>query len=231
MTSHAGLLTLLLMSFAAFPVTADCADTTRQDLVELTAAAEAAVAARGAGVLARADAPDPRLRLPRCDRDLAATVPAPAKGPRLSVRIACNGATPWSVLLPVQVETEAEILVARQALVPGKVLDAEAMALSRRRIPGFADCCARDDSALIGRRVRRPIAADAPIPLDSLETAPLVRRGEIVTVVAGSPGFEVRASGVALADALEGDALRIRHTTSLRIIQARAYSRGVVRVD
>lgn len=224
-------LTLLFLSIAAMPVTAVCADAAHQALDDLTAAAEAAVAARGAGVIARAEAPDSRLRLARCDRALTTTLPVAAKGPRIPVRVACNGAMPWTVLLQVQVETDTDVVVARQALVPGKVLDADAMALSRRRIPGFFDCCARDAAALIGRRVRRPVAADAPIPLDSLETAPLVRRGEIVTVVAGSPGFEVRSSGVALADAREGDAVRIRHTTSLRVIQARADSRGVVRVD
>ena len=231
MTSRIGSLTLLILVIAAGPLAADGADNPRQPLGDLTAAAEAAVAARGAGVIARAQPPDPRLRLPRCDRALTATLPAAVSGARVSARVACNGTTPWSVLLPVEVETDAEVLVARQALVPGKVLDTDAMTLSRRRIPGFADCCARDVAALIGRRVRRPIPADAPIPLDSLETPPLVRRGEIVTVVAGSPGFEVRSSGVALSDAREGDAVRIRHTTSLRVIQARADTRGVVRVD
>jgi flagella basal body P-ring formation protein FlgA len=75
------------------------------------------------------------------------------------------------------------------------------------------------------------VPADTPIPLDSVEAAPLVRRGEIVTVLAGAPGFEVRSSGIAMADAREGDAVRVRHSTSLRVIQARADSKGVVRAD
>ena len=203
----------------------------QQDLRSIVAAAEAAVAARGPGVRATAGAVDNRLRLAACDRPLDATVPSAARGPRLSVRVACAGTVSWQVPVPMQVETETKIVVARRALLPGTLLTEADLAIAQRRIPGLADCCATDTTALIGQRVRRPIAAEAPVALDSLETAPLVRRGEIVTVIAGAPGFEVRSSGVAMADARQGDAVRIRHTTSLRIIQARADSRGVVRAD
>lgn len=202
-----------------------------QDLRTIVAAAEAAVAARGPGVRATAGSVDERLRLATCDRPLDATVPPAVRGPRLSVRVACAGTVSWQVLVPVQVETEGRIVVARRALLPGTLLAESDLAIAQRRIPGLADCCATDPTALLGQRVRRPIAADAPVVLDSLETAPLVRRGETVTVIAGAPGFEVRSSGVAMADAREGDAVRIRHATSLRIIQARADSRGVVRAD
>lgn len=202
-----------------------------QDLRAITAAAEAAVESRGRGVDAQADIPDPRLRLTSCATPLETSLPPALKGPRLSVRVSCSGATPWSVLVPVRVETTANFVVARRALVPGTLLSADDMQTVERRIAGFADCCAADPAAVLGRKVRRPVPADAPIPLDSVEAAPLVRRGEIVTVLAGAPGFEVRSSGIAMADAKEGDAVRVRHSTSLRVIQARADSKGVVRAD
>lgn len=202
-----------------------------QELRSVTAAAEAAVESRGRGIKAQADIPDPRLRLAACGTPLEVSLPPALKGPRLSVRVSCSGATPWSVLVPVRVETTARFVVARRALVPGTLLSADDMQTVERRIAGFADCCADDPTALVGQKVRRPVPADAPIPLDSIEAAPLVRRGEIVTVVAGAPGFEVRSSGIAMADAKEGDAVRVRHQTSLRVIQARADSKGVVRAD
>lgn len=202
-----------------------------QDLRAISAAAESAVTARGPGIIAKADAPDPRLRLAPCSAPLTPTLPTPAKGAKFSVRVRCDRGTPWSVLVPVSVATEAEVVVATRALVPGTVLGPDEMKTVRRRVPGFMDCCATDTAALIGQRLRRPIVADAPIPLESVEAAPVVRRGEMVTVIAGAPGFEVRSTGTALADAREGDAVRVRHATSLRIIQARADTKGVVRAD
>jgi flagella basal body P-ring formation protein FlgA len=209
-----------------------CADTLHiQELRAITDAAKAAVETRGRGVEAQADIPDPRLRLAACENPLEAALPPAVKGPRLSVRVSCSGAARWSVLVPVRVETTATLVVARRALLPGTLISPDDIKTEARRIAGFADCCAADPAALLGQKVRRPVPADAPVPLDSVEAAPLVRRGQIVTVVAGAPGFEVRSSGIAMADAKEGDPVRVRHSTSLRVIQARADSKGVVRAD
>jgi flagella basal body P-ring formation protein FlgA len=221
---------LMLASTLAIPAQATDARPV-QDLRAIGAAAEAAVSARGPGITAKADAPDQRLRLAPCGAPLTSTLPTPAKGAKFSVRVRCESGTPWSVLVPVSVATDAEVVVATRALVPGTVLKSDEMKTVRRRIPGFIDCCATDTAALLGQRLRRPVVADAPIPLDSVEAAPVVRRGEIVTVIAGAPGFEVRSTGTALADAREGDAVRVRHATSLRVIQARADTQGVVRAD
>ena len=68
--------------------------------------------------------------------------------------------------------------------------------------------------------------------LDILLVKPgAIRRGELVTIVASNPGMEIRATGVALSDARSGEPVRIRHSSSLRIVQARADTPGVARVD
>ena len=206
MTTRIVLLTLLVPLLAAAGV---------QDLSEIRAAAESAIGVNGTGISVTAEPPDRRLRLAPCGQPLSSNFATPIRNGRASVRVACQGQIPWSVLVTVRLETEAEVVVARRSLPVGTVID----------------CCATDIAAMAGQRVRRPIAAEAVITLDSIEAPPLVRRGEIVTVVADAAGFEVRSVGTALADAREGDAVRIRHSTSLRIIQARADSRGVVRVD
>ena len=202
-----------------------------QDLSEIRAAAESVMGIKDAGTSVTAEPPDRRLRLAPCEHRLTATLATPIRNGRASARVACDGQTPWTILVTVQVETEAEVVVARRSLPIGTVLKDDEMTIIRRRLSGTIDCCATDIAAMVGQRVRRPIAADAVITLDSIEAPPLVRRGEIVSVIADAAGFEVRSMGTALADARKGDPVRIRHSTSLRIIQARADSRGVVRVD
>lgn len=230
MMSRTGFLTLIWLT-SALPPLVHGSTTPIQDLNAVIATAEAAVAQRGSGVRAKAEPLDPRLRLSACARGLTATLPAVLKGPRLAVRVSCDSGTPWSVWVPVRVETDSAVVVARRALSPGTLLGSEDVTVVRRRIPGFIDCCATDAAHVLGQRVRRPIAAEAPIALEHIEAPPVVRRGEQVIVIAGAPGFEVRSAGTALADAREGDAVRIRHATSLRVIHARADSRGVVRAD
>lgn len=225
---------LLALGLALSPATAASAASdgpALQDARSIAEAAESAVVATGKGVRAKASSPDPRLRLPACRAALLAELPAGARTARIAVRVYCPGQPAWSVLVPVQVETEGPVVVARRSLVPGSMPVAEDLELVTRRIAGLAACCATRLEDVLGRRVRRPVAADLPVPLDSLEAPPVVRRGEMVTVLAGETGFEVRSTGVALADARIGDTVRIRHPVSLRVIQARADSRGVVRAD
>jgi flagella basal body P-ring formation protein FlgA len=100
-----------------------------------------------------------------------------------------------------------------------------------RRLAGTARCCASQPDEVLGRLVKRTIQANQLVPLDALETSPAVKRGETVMVIASLPGVEIRASGVALGDAQPGESVRVRHSTSLKVIQARADTQGVVRVD
>jgi flagella basal body P-ring formation protein FlgA len=222
-------LTLPLSWWALSLQPADAQTGTVQALDAIEAAAEAAVTASGSGVHAQAARPDPRLRLPDCDRPLTASLPADIRGPKISVRVACQGAVSWSVWVPVRAETDGPVVVARRPLVPGTVLTEDDLATVRRRIPGLPGCCAAEAGTLLGQRVRRPVPADAPVPLQSLEAAPVIRRGDPVTVIATAPGFEVRSAAVALGDARVGDVIRVRHEGSLKVVQARADSRGVVR--
>jgi flagella basal body P-ring formation protein FlgA len=176
---------------------------------------------------------DPRLRLPVCDRPLQAALPANINlGARATVRVTCGGgAVSWSATVPVSLFTEIPVVVAQRALPMGSIVGANDVAVAVRRFPGTVKCCATSTEQVVGRLVRRSLSADQVLPLDAVEEAPAIRRGETVTVLASLPGLEIRASGVALADARAGETVRVRHATTLKVFQARADTRGVVRVD
>lgn len=203
-----------------------------QDPASVAEAATAAVQTLAPEAVLEASQVDPRLRLARCDRPLVSALPPNMTlGARVNVRVSCPGNVPWNVFVTVAVFTEGPVLVTNRPLRPGNILSADDIRVEVRRFPGGPGCCTADPQEAVGRVLRRAVANDATLLLDMLDIAPVVRRGEIVTVLAGIPGGEVRASGVALSDARPGETLRVRHSTSLRIIQARADIQGVVRVD
>lgn len=176
---------------------------------------------------------DPRLRLASCDRPLRAALPPNVTlGSRVNLRVNCSGgAVTWSVTVPAEIWSEVPVVIAQRALPMGSSIGAEDITIEVRRLAGTANCCAAQPEQVLGRLVRRSIQANQTIPLDALDTAPAVKRGETVMVVASLPGVEIRASGVALGDAQPGESVRVRHATSLKVIQARADTQGVVRVD
>ena len=83
---------------------------------------------------------------------------------------------------------------------------------------------------LQGRLTRRALAEGSPLAADALSAALLIHRGQTVTLVAQTAGFEVRAPGKAMADAAAGQRVRVQNLRSLKVIEGLADSQGVVRV-
>jgi flagella basal body P-ring formation protein FlgA len=65
----------------------------------------------------------------------------------------------------------------------------------------------------------------------ALQADPVIRRGEVVTLVTSSGSFEVRAPGRALADAAAGERTRIQNLSSQKVVEGRVERSGAVRVD
>lgn len=175
---------------------------------------------------------DPRLRLPACGEPLQATLaPGSTLRYRTVVRVGCSGPQPWSVQVPATVETDTDVLVLQRPLPRGAEPREGDVRTVRRRLPGLASAYVSSPDALGAWRLRRPLDAGSPLALEALELAPVVRRGQTVTVVTQAGGIDVRARGEALADAAPGQRVRIRNLESLKIIDGMAVESGQVRVD
>ncbi len=204
-----------------------------QDLRALERAAIEEVERQAPGSTAEVSPLDPRLQLAACDTPLQTSLPPNVTiGPRVNLRVACTaGTVQWSVNVPVTVSTETAVVVANHALPMGSPIGPADIRIETRKFPGTSRCCATAPEAVVGFLVRRTIPADVVVPMDAIDRPPAIKRGEVVVVVAAAPGIEIRSSGVALADARIGETVRIRHSSSLKVIQARADTPGVVRVD
>ncbi len=203
------------------------------DLGDIIATAKATLTAAAPAATIEIAPLDPRVRLPRCGSALRASVPPSQSNQtsRTTTRVQCDGPTPWNVAVTAEVSTEMPVVIATRALRTGQTVSPADLEIVSRRVAGLGNCCATEPGEVIGQTVRRPIGSGEPIRVESLDTPPAIRRGELVTIVASNPGMEIRATGVALADARSGEPVRIRHSSSLRIVQARADTPGVARVD
>jgi len=173
---------------------------------------------------------DARLRLPACAGELTPFLsPGAVVRARTTVGVRC--VTPaWSVYLPVSVESEAPVLVARRSLQRGEVPLAADFDLARRRVPGLATAFVTEPNALGGQRLRRAMAAGEPLATTLLESAPLVRRGQSVTAVTRAAGIEVRSVAEAMANAAAGDRLRMRNPSTGRLLDGTVQPDGTVEI-
>ena len=171
---------------------------------------------------------DSRLRLEACP---GGPEPFLAPGSRLlgslTVGIRCPAAG-WTVYTAARVDVAAPVLVAARPLLRGDSLGPGDLRLDRRELAALPGGYLTGSVEITGKRLRRGLRAGAVITPSMLESIPLVQRGETVTLLYDSGGFEVRAEGTALEDAGVGEHLRIRSHSSQRVVHGKVGAERVV---
>lgn len=174
---------------------------------------------------------DPRLRVRACNGRLQAQASAPrGTQTRVLVQVSCPG-IPWSLNVPVDIRREFDVLVMRRPVARGEALGAADVSVQKRVLPGLASPFVGRLEDLQHRLTRRPLAEGTALPADALTAALLIKRGQTVTLTASVDGIEVRAPGLALADATSRQRLRVQNLNSLKVVEGVAEAEGVVRVS
>ncbi len=212
---------LLLAAFLTAPAPAVAASSLH-DLSQIRDAAAGFLASRHPPGASRVtvDPLDRRLRLPRCAQPLEPFLPPGARDmAATSVGVRCAGPRPWTVYATARVRVYVTVLVAARPLPRGAVLSAADLRALRQDVSTLAQGYETERARVLGRQLRRPLAAGVPIPPRALAPARVIRRGQRVSIVARSGGLEVTAAGRAEADAALGERLRVRSLASGRVVE------------
>lgn len=175
--------------------------------------------------------PDARLRLPACAE---APEAFPPPGSRMtgttSIGIRCHHPKPWSIYVPVKVKIYAPALTASRALTRGDVISEKDVRTVELDIAGLPEGYFSTSTQILGRIVKRPIAAGIYYTPAMLEAPRLVRKGDMVTILAEIAGVNVRMAGKALTDGAAGTSVQVSNLSSQRIIEGTVIAEGVVKV-
>lgn len=174
---------------------------------------------------------DPRLQLPRCQTALSAF----ATGTQrligaTTVGIRCNGAKPWTLYVSARTSVFEKVLVTAYSLRRNHVLTAADLRVERRDLATLPRAVLEQPKQAIGQVLRRSLDGGQTLSFDFLSPPRLVRRGQRVTLMAMAGGVEVRMGGKALNDGAKGDVIRVRNTSSKRIVQGTVVAAGRVQV-
>jgi len=174
---------------------------------------------------------DSRLKVAACPAPLVATGKLPrGTQARVLVRVACNSGVYWSLNVPVEIHRATEVLVLKRAVGRGEIIRVEDVLVQARELPGLTSPFVSRVTDLTGRLTRRPIPEGTAVTADALDAPLLIHRGQNVVLAARAGGIEVRAPGIALADAGAEQRVRVRNLNSLKIVEGVADTAGVVRV-
>jgi flagella basal body P-ring formation protein FlgA len=201
-------------------------------IAEVEAAAMTAAEAEGfEDVEVRVQPLDKRLRPARCDQPLSIVRPhsGRALGP-VSYGVHCSGSAPWTLYLRAEVSASVELPLLRRALPRGALIGEHDLQLTRRRVTTRPAGLIEDPSMAIGMELLRPLPAGSVLLFGQVGHPEIVERGQSVTLIAGSPGVEVRMQGKAMASGAAGDRLVVTNLSSGRRVEGVVLSDGSVRI-
>jgi flagella basal body P-ring formation protein FlgA len=136
-----------------------------------------------------------------------------------------------NLTVPVEVEALAEMVVATRTLERGEVLVASDLALARRDLSRVQGRFLKETEEAVGLRVKSALRANSPVRGDYLERVPIIKSGQIVTIVVENEVVRITASGRTKGAGALGDIIAVQNLSSQKELAARVVDGSTVRVD
>lgn len=175
---------------------------------------------------------DQRLRMPMCDKELTASLESPAKPlGRVTVKVRCEGASPWTVFVPAQVRLFRDVVTVTRPLRRAGIVEPDDVTLRERDISLIGQGYFTSVDQAIGQRLTRPMVTDQVITLVHLEQAEVISKGDQVVITARSGTLSVRMPGEALSNGSMAEQIRVKNLNSRRVIKAQVTAPGQVEVS
>lgn len=175
---------------------------------------------------------DPRLRMPLCDQQLGANLESPAQPiGRVTVRVRCDGSSPWTVFVPAQVHLYRNVVTMNRALKRDTIIGEGDVSLRERDVGMLKQGFLGELEQAVGQKVVRPTVVDQVLTPAHIENAELINKGDQVVITARTGGLAVRMPGEALSKGALAEQIRVRNLNSKRVVKARVTGPGQVEVS
>ncbi|MEB0048236.1 MULTISPECIES: flagellar basal body P-ring formation chaperone FlgA [unclassified Pseudomonas] len=175
---------------------------------------------------------DPRLRMPMCDKELTASLESPGTPiGRVTVKVRCEGASPWTVFVPAQVRLFREVVTTTRPLKRTGIIEPGDVVMRERDISLINQGYFTSLDQAIGQKLTRPTVTDQVLTLVHLEQAEVISKGDQVVIIARSGTLSVRMPGEALSNGGLREQIRVKNLNSQRVIKAQVIAPGQVEVS
>jgi flagella basal body P-ring formation protein FlgA len=175
---------------------------------------------------------DSRLRLQACDKELVAyTYEQRMSLGNQTIGVKCPSDTPWSVYVPVTIKLVKPVVVAARALPSQHVLVSTDLVVKRIDIGGLRQAYLSDKVLVVGQQLKYPVAMGAVINQSTVKPEKIVHRGQMITLIAVAGSMQVKMNGTAMSDACLGQRVRVKNSSSKRVVEGVVDAPGVVRVN
>lgn len=175
---------------------------------------------------------DSRLRLQQCGHELEAFTAQNKVGlGNQTIGVKCHSSVPWSVYVPVAVKLFKPIVVTTKALAAKHIITSADVMLKRIDVASLRQGYLTDAKSIIGQQLKYAVPMGSALSQNKVKPEKIVRRGDLITLLAQAGEMEVRMNGTALSDASLGQRIRVKNSSSKRVVEGIVDAPGIVRVS
>ena len=135
-----------------------------------------------------------------------------------------------NISLRADVEALTDMVVTLHQIERDTPLASGDLMLQKREISHNSLRAARSIDEVIGKKARITLKANQPVLVNHIEKVPLIKSGQMVTIVAENDTMKISIAGKARSSGAEGDVISVQNLNSLKEIPARIISTTTVRV-
>ena len=149
----------------------------------------------------------------------------------LSVAFLVDGRLEKKAWVTAEIEVSQEVVVSNRPLKRNDVIAEGDVRLEKMNLAELSSGVITDPREVIGKRTKRVVEAGTPLRLNFLEMPPLVKRGDLVTIVAESEVLKITTQGVVTESGCKGDMVRVINTSSRKELYATVRDSRTVAID
>lgn len=161
---------------------------------------------------------------PPRNHDLAGKIP-------LSVEFAVNGKLYKRVWATATVEIFTEVVVTRKPLGRHKPITEDDIKMLKMDLARLPASVITDPEVVLGQRTRRAIGSNTVLRSNLVEFPPLLKRGDVVVMIAETGGIKITALGQVKKKGRLGERIPVMNFDSKKILYARVLDSNTVRVE
>jgi len=158
------------------------------------------------------------------NRDMVGLVP-------FAVNFNVNGKLYRRVWANVTIEVLAEVVITKKPLGRHKPITEDDIMVLRMDLAKVPSDVITDPEAVLGKRTRRAIGSKTVMRANLVEFPPLVKRGDVVLIVAETQGFKITAMGEVKKKGALGDRIPVMNFDSKKVLYARVMDANTVKID
>jgi len=163
------------------------------------------------------------IRAPR-NRDMVGQIP-------FAVNFNVNGKLYKRVWATATLEVMAEVVITKKPLGRHKPITEDDIMVQKLDLAKVPSDAITDPEAVLGKRTRRAIGSKTVLRANLVEFPPLVRRGDVVVIIAETRGLRVTALGQVKKKGALGDRIPVINFESKKVLYARVVDSNTVKID